>query len=350
MPTYKKNGKWFATVSYVALDGSHKKRQTKYFTTKKEAEEAEIVLKQKMKESERYSITFKEAYKEFRVYKSNFIKIQSLDKLDQLYVHIKPIENLKVEKITLQQYKAFKEEIDKKDIGNARKNKIHRFVLTIIDYCDNTYGIRNDNPRRAGGFYNKEIKKEMKFFTLDEFNRFIDTIDDIVYKTLFSLLFYNGLRIGEALALKWSDIKDNQININKTLVNKVKGVAPFASSPKTKNSNRIIPMHKEVSKLLMDLKEYYSKFDGFNPDWYVFGAIKPLSTTTITKVKDEACKSAKVKQIRIHDFRHSCASYYIKHKNAPIILISKLLGHSKISITLDTYSHMYPNELDQLMQ
>lgn len=64
--------------------------------------------------------------------------------------------------------------------------------------------------------------------------------------------------------------------------------------------------------------------------------------------KNSACKTQKLKQIRIHDFRHSCANYYINLGAQPI-LISKLLGHSNISIKLDAYSHLYPNKIEEIM-
>ena len=56
---------------------------------------------------------------------------------------------------------------------------------------------------------------------------------------------------------------------------------------------------------------------------------------------------ARVKDIRIHDFRHSCASLLI-NKGASISLVSKYLGHSNISITLNTYTHMYKSELIEM--
>lgn len=350
MPIYKRNDKWYAVVNYVGLNGKYKKAQSKYFDTKREAIDCEIDLRNKYKNTDKYSINFEQAYKEFRLWKMNTIKLQSVLKLDDMFVHLQPLYKIKVEKLTLQQYKVFKEYLDKKDFNTDRKNKIHRFVCNIIDYCNMTYGIYNDIPRRCGGFKNNEIKKEMNFFTLDEFEKFIEQENDIVFKSLFTLLFFNGLRIGEALALTWKDYKDNQINITKNLVVKVKGTKPYPNTPKTKNSIRRLPINDRVKTLLDELKTYYNDFDAFSDDWYIFGGIKPLSETTITERKNTNCDKANVKRIRLHDFRHSCASYYIKYKNAPIILISKLLGHSKISITLDTYSHLYPNELQELMK
>ncbi len=57
---------------------------------------------------------------------------------------------------------------------------------------------------------------------------------------------------------------------------------------------------------------------------------------------------ARVKDIRIHDFRHSCASLLID-SGVNITLVAKYLGHTKIDVTLNTYSHMYQNRLDTIV-
>ena len=58
---------------------------------------------------------------------------------------------------------------------------------------------------------------------------------------------------------------------------------------------------------------------------------------------------ADVPQIRVHDFRHSCASLLV-NSGANITLVAKYLGHTKIEETLNTYSHMYQNRLENIVQ
>ena len=89
------------------------------------------------------------------------------------------------------------------------------------------------------------------------------------------------------------------------------------------------------------------KYKDFNNNWFVFGNTLPFPETTIQKRKNSYCKLANIKQIRIHDFRHSCASLLI-NKGASVPLVSKYLGHSNVSITLNTYTHMFKSELDKM--
>lgn len=81
----------------------------------------------------------------------------------------------------------------------------------------------------------------------------------------------------------------------------------------------------------------------------MFGNIDPLSATTLLDRKTKNAFMARVKDIRIHDFRHSCASLLIDI-GANITLVAKYLGHSKIDETLNTYSHMYQNRLENIVQ
>ena len=96
------------------------------------------------------------------------------------------------------------------------------------------------------------------------------------------------------------------------------------------------------------LKEKSKKYYGFNDKWFVFGDINPLHPDVLRRRKNENAKKAEVKQIRIHDFRHSCASLLINN-GANITMVAKYLGHSKIDETLNTYSHMFRSKLDDIV-
>lgn len=91
------------------------------------------------------------------------------------------------------------------------------------------------------------------------------------------------------------------------------------------------------------------KYDGFNDSWFLFEGHRPLPKTTITRKKDEYCKLANVKRIRTHDFRHSHASLLINNGANPTI-VAQRLGHSDIAMTLNTYSHMFPNSQKEIIK
>ena len=194
------------------------------------------------------------------------------------------------------------------------------------------------------------MKKEMLFWTYDEFNKFISIVDDSMYKVFFEILYFCGLRRGEIQALTWNDINFTKgtITINKTLTSKIKGQKYVIFPPKTKSSNRTIPIPKNALKGLKMLYKEYSILDGFTNKCFVFGTFKPLADTSIERKKNKWCDIAEIKRIRIHDFRHSCASLLINN-GANITVVSKYLGHSDISMTLNRYSHMYDSKLEEVI-
>lgn len=195
------------------------------------------------------------------------------------------------------------------------------------------------------------LKKEMLFYTYDEFSNFIAQEKELKYKVYFEMLYYCGLRKGEANALNWNDIdfENSTVNINKSVCLKIKAEKYRLMSTKTKASVRTLPIPKSLQNDLFLLKNQYSSYTNYSSKWFVFGGIYPLSDSTVNSHRDKCCKSANVKRIRIHDFRHSCASLLINN-GANINLVSKYLGHSNITTTLNVYTHMYKNQFNDIVK
>lgn len=95
-------------------------------------------------------------------------------------------------------------------------------------------------------------------------------------------------------------------------------------------------------------KKGISKLHGFNDNYFVIGDAFPIGSNTITSIKNRNCKLAGVSQIRIHDFRHSCASLLINN-GANVTIVAKYLGHTKIEETLNTYTHLFNSTLNEVV-
>ena len=344
---------WYYQGYYTTLLGERKKYKSKKFTTKDEATKEEAKFLLKMGEQTAKSYTFNEIFDEYIEKKKALVRPQTITRNNYLYSHIRNrIGHIKIDKLTLSQYEQFKNKLNKTNFSTDYKNRIHKLVISLIDYSYTYYDVTSKVPKIAGEFKNPlEMKKEMNFFTIDEFNQFLSVIKDEFWKTLFETLFYCGLRQGELQALKWKDIDFTKktININKTLTTKIKGEKYSIFPPKTKSSYRILPITDFLYNDPKNIYNLYNKLPGFNEDWFVFGGIRPTPETTIQVHKNNYCKMANVQQIRIHDFRHSTASLLIS-KNADPSLVAKYLGHSNVSMTLNTYSHMYKSKLNSIKE
>lgn len=345
-----KDGRQYVfTLRYKDIYGNNKQYTSMRYKTRKEAELEEARYKVKINEKKinTTNITFNQVFESYIDFKRTKIKLQTINKIKDLYKKLEPLHNVKVNDFNITMYNQFRKYMDQDGISVNYKNKIQNLLKSLIVYSNKYYNTSLtminyiELYKEVGA-----IKKEMQFFTYEEFQKFISVIDELNYKIFFEVLYYLGLRQGEATALTWNDIDFNkkEVNINKTLTTKLKGQLYTVSSPKTAKSNRTIPIPNKLIKSLKTLKEQAKKKRYFNDTWFVFGDELPFKETTIQVRKNKYCKEAGVKQIRIHDFRHSCASFLIQH-GASIVLVSKYLGHSKISITLDIYTHLYQNEL-----
>lgn len=192
-----------------------------------------------------------------------------------------------------------------------------------------------------------EKKKEMKYWTLEQFNLFIPYVENPLYHLLFTNQFYMGMRIGETLALTWEDVdlENNKIVIKKTWSKDLRKI----TTPKTPNSYRTITMPQFLSDEYREFKEMLDVPEKS----FVFGIDMPVCNTTVRTRMREAIKIAnenneeQIPVIRIHDLRHSCASYMIGNmvrdgsSHFSLYDVAKRLGDN-LSTVLSVYAHWLP--------
>ena len=350
----KDGRKWIFQVYYKGLDGLNKKYRSRKYMTKKEAQEAErqflLSLDQNINHKD---MTFKDLYLSFYDYQSDKVRESTIKTYRDRVKYLQYFDNIKLKDFNINHFELWKKEINKLPLATSYKNDLFKFIKAILNYGSKWYDF-NFTPvyNKMTNFTNpNELKKEMLFFTIDEFNQFISVEDDIMFRPLFETLYYMGLRKGELRGLQWKDIdfKNKIMRIYKQIPS-IYSMDNYKLSPlKTKNSNRDLPIN---DLLLADLKRLYNykkEFKNFSQEWFVFGNDLPLTKDSIRSRKNRNCKLAQVKQIRIHDFRHSCASFLINY-GASITLVAKYLGHTKIDETLNTYSHMYQNKLEDIVK
>lgn len=277
------------------------------------------------------------------------LKYQSYIKtISKFKNHILPyFKDFKVVDIDHRIYLSWKIEIENKGLKYKTLSSIHTSMVSILNYAMKYYNLKCNIASKVGNFKkNKSIKKNINFWTIEEFNKFIQVVDNDLYKLFFETLFRTGIRQGECLALTWNDFNDDHININKT-ISKTKVNGEYViNSPKTESSYRIIKIDNILKELLKKEYEQVQKEKNFNKNSFIFGGTTPLAPTTIGRKKEKYCNLANVKKIRIHDFRHSHASLLIS-QGVPITVISQRLGHTDIYMTLNTYSHLIPKDEDK---
>lgn len=342
----EKRNTWYFRVYVTDKDGNRRQKERSGFKTKAECKQAENYFLLTFNDT-RDDILFSELYNIFIKEKEQSLKFQSFRALKNRFEnHILPyFKDYKINNIRVADYIDWKDKILNKNYSYRYNSSLHQAMVNILNFGINFYDLKENIASKVGNFSKRNYSPKIDFWTLEEYNTFISKVDDFVYYVFFDLLYYSGLRLGEIRALNWRDLKDNYIIVNKTLIRKSINDSQF-NTPKTNSSIRNVKIDNYVLNNLQKLKEYYKEFYGFTDDWFIFGGLKPLSTTSIERIKNKYCKLANVKQIRIHDFRHSHATLLLS-KGVPITVISKRLGHSNLSMTLNVYSHLILQDEDK---
>lgn len=350
-----KNGNiWIFFVRYNDLSGLKKAYKSKKFATKKEAQEAERLFLQNLDVNYvKSDMTFRELYEHYYEYQKDKVKMTTIKTYLDRVKYLELLGNIKVKDLNINHFEQWKKVMYKFDISNSYRNMIFKLLKAVLNYGTKWYNLNFIN------IYNKmsnftdpnEIKKEMLFYTYDEWKDFISQENDLKFRCIFKVFYFCGLRKGELRGLIWKNINFNDkiLSVKQNVVsNHVKGVKYLVTSPKTNKSVRDIPIPKHLVDDLLKYKEECINTYGFNEDYYVFGFTDPISNEQLYRENKKLSNLAGLKKIRIHDFRHSCASLLINN-NASITLVANYLGHTKIDETLNTYSHMYKNSLQNIV-
>jgi integrase len=170
----------------------------------------------------------------------------------------------------------------------------------------------------------------MMFWNRAEFDKFIAVVDNNLYKTMFAMLFFTGRRKGEILALSPKDVTDKGIKFNKSLTRKTIDDSTYKITSTKAEKTATTPICEPLKNILDKYEVPAGEF--------FFGGDKPISDNTLRRAFNHYCSLAGVKQIRIHDLRHSFVSMLIS-LNVNLMVVSSLIGDRLEQVT-KTYAHL----------
>lgn len=336
MPVYQDNTTktWYVKCYYTDYTGSKRQKKKRGFKLQREAKEWERSFLERQQGTP--DMTFQALFDLYVEDMSHRLRASSIQgKKDVFKNRILPtFKDKPINAITSANIRAWQNEQIQAGYSDAYLDRMHNMLTTLFNYAVNYYNLPK-NPCKAAGKIGKRTIV-VNFWTLEEYNSFIENVKKIDSHTAFQILYYSGLRIGElfALTLVDCDFINNTISVTKSLQRKDR--TDVITPPKTPKSTRIITMPVVI---MDELKEYSNKIYGLSDNSRLF----PFTKSYINNEMMRACTASKIKRIRIHDIRHSHASLLINLGISPLI-ISERLGHEKVETTLNTYSHLYPNK------
>lgn len=237
-----------------------------------------------------------------------------------------------VNEITASMIRKWQGEMMGKGFKPTYLKTINNQLSAIMNYAVNFYDLRS-NPCRKAGSMGKSRAEERPYWTLEEFQKFLDAVMDKHDSWVaFQILFWTGIRLGELLALQVKDIdfKEGTITIDESLT-RLDG-EDLITAPKTESSVRVVTIHKELQEVL---KEYIAALYHARPSSRLFAG---RTKSFFEHEMERGIRLSGVKKITVHCTRHSHASMLVQMGFSPVE-IAKRLGHGKVTTTIETYCH-----------
>lgn len=365
MATFRKlqSGKWQARVS---KDGKEFSIGT--FRTKKEAEieaskvEERIYYGQTLNDRnmlfEEVALEWLNEYKKTTVKESTFEQLEVIVRLHILPFfgnkRIMQIRRVEIKK-WMQHYADMKDGYDTEMYSYGSRLKYLSVLKSIFHYAVHELDVLEKNPAdrlRVPVQDSVAVNSDVKYYSLKELNQLLDYMRQYkhqrfenyqLYYILMYFLSQTGLRISEALALRWSDLKGNKLTIERQTRRNDNNEIKLTTLKNT-SSYRTIGLNDE---LLRELKKFKLKQNELilsgqsfrkNEDEIIFQNYlgNYLTPSTVRETIQDYCKKAGVDYKGTHGFRHTHAVLLLE-SGASIKFVSSRLGHKTIKTTADTY-------------
>jgi len=277
--------------------------------------------------------------------------------LQHVECHIVPhIGSVKLQKLSGSQVNALYAKLAESGAKNGKKGispmTIHHVHACLHKACKDAvrWGHISRNPLDAADPPRKkgDGTKEMKTWTAEQLKAFLDSVRDDRLAALWHTIAMTGMRRGEALGLRWSDIdlENARLSVRRALIPTNREVV--VSEPKTAKGRRVIALDAGTVEVLKgqaarQLDEQKEWDAAWVDSAYVFTAENgaALDPESVTRYFRQAVAKSMLPPIRLHDLRHTHATLALQAGIHPKV-VSERLGHATISITLDTYSHAIP--------
>jgi len=298
--------------------------------------------------------------KNYKVGKVKVATVENYNSLYKNYIKDTSIGKIKLSKLKSSNLQMYYNQLIEDEVTTVNRVKYLNSIIgsSLIQAISEDYMIKN--PCKNVTF--PKIKEgEISIFTVEEQMKFIKSLEDNNdrFKTLYKFALGTGLRRGEILALKWSDIdfRNKEVSVTKSIryvckndITNIDKPQFIIQTPKSESSVRKVPI---PSSLIKELKEYKRKqaeiklknavvYDDQN---YVFAKEdgKPIEGQYLLRYYKKSLEEAGIEYRKFHVMRHTYASRLIEN-DVNLKVVQTLLGHSSLKMTSEIYAHILPKK------
>ena len=277
---------------------------------------------------------------------------KTIEKLEQNELFHRKIEDLTSEEI--QRYlNSLKE-----NYSNSYIKKIYEQISQAFNFAINRgYIIRNPlmDVVKPKSMKKDKVVRAMEIEEQQKFTEYLEskTIKEEPYKNVFLIQMFMGLRVGEALALRYGDIdlRKNVINVNKTLTKDKNERVIMGDTTKTYAGIREVPIPEFIRESIIEQMVIAEN----NPDKQLFISNngKLIDGKNVNRVLKERLSKLGIEGITTHSLRHTYGTRCVE-AGMRAVALQRLMGHTDVSITLNTYTSVFnkykESELEKVNQ
>jgi integrase len=349
----RSDGRWAASIS---LEGG--KRKTFYGKTRKEVQEQ---LKTALYDQQQGKLMTapRQTVQQFLTHwledvHKPAVRVRTYVRYEmQLRRHVLPaLGGIQLSKLTVQHVQKFYSQTLQKGLSPQSVRLLHAMLHKAFDYA-----VRVDLlPRNVCDNVSlpRVEKRETRTLSLEQALRLIETVQGHRMEALFVLALVTGMRRGEIVGLKWSDVNlaEGVISVQRSLVELKGGI--IESKPKSTRGYRSILLPPFALEALKNHQKRQEHLRQGAVKWqehdYVFCTSHgtPFAASNLRTEFKAQLRKAGLPDIRFHDLRHSVATLLLEIGTHPKI-VQELLGHENISMTMDIYSHVMPTMQKEAM-
>lgn len=253
----------------------------------------------------------------------------------------------RIDEITTDELQAFMN--FHKYLSNSSINKLYQQLGTTFRLAINKGYLMRNPMQGVLKPKSDKLDKKVRALTFDEQQMFTDfllnkSIKDCKYKNVFLIQMFMGLRVGEALALKTTDIdlKNRRMYISKTLTKDELGNTIMGKTTKTYAGKRVLPIPSFLIDPLIEQIENAESME-YNEEKMLFKPEYARYTdreNANTELKRLLKRHFGIDDITTHSLRHTYGTRCIEAGMQPVV-VQKMMGHTDVSVTLNTYTSVF---------
>ncbi|MBR4421881.1 MAG: tyrosine-type recombinase/integrase [Erysipelotrichaceae bacterium] len=252
---------------------------------------------------------------------------------------------------------------DPETYATKSKNDILQQLKEFLFFAIENFGVKQGITKNVKYFkitHDEKLKKREKeenIWTVADYYSFLDALEKLYGKYsptygIFLVMGNKGLRLGECLALKFNDLRfENMLIVDESITRKTEDRKFEVGEPKNESSDRKIVIGKSLYDYLIGIREREKRHPDYGENWFIFhrpgNGLSPMAERTLNNHKQKALDLINLRWNTNHQLRH-LYNTYLKDQGITVYDRSTTLGQKDAEINSSIYTHMSPEAMKKI--